>query len=501
MKQFFTLLLVILVSIPVNGQAINQNDQESENLMTTKFFSPSNENYKKAKDIQTRDLKVRRKTERLTAKSLEKKYLDSLTNQTWDEDNNLWKYSSKEVFTYNNDKVEMTILYIWDYNSSNWKPFQKDEYTFDSNGNLISEIRSYQFTPSVWTMGEKTEYSYILNSNNLYSLSLEENFSWSTISSQWINTYKYEVTYDSFGILVTLETGYEWNIGLNQWEYMNKIQYINPPLVSEIITSYWNYGTSEWEYNSRSEFSYGDFHPIVPDYEIQYRWETNSTDYWIEENKTEFEYDFGGPAALPRLLGQIQYSWDNGINQWKNDYKDEYEYYAGNRVGGTYFEWNETIADWSPFYKDEFIFDLNFDFDDTIGPFFYDNDLESDVWWFQNMVIGYRSYEYEDPAWKDVNKMLFYYSNYTNPLQVVDKEMVDAVKVYPNPVNDILIVDSQLPLTKVEIYSIFGKKIKEIDNRFEAIPFYNMADGIYIVKIRSEIGVIFKKIIKSNTIL
>ena len=191
MKQFFTLLLVILVSIPVNAQAINQNEQESENVRTTKFFSPMKFHNKKDKDYQTRNLIVKRKTESL--KSLEKRYLDSLINQQWDDDFNIWRFSGKEEFTYENDKIKQTLLYIWDNNTSSWLPFQKDEYTFDTNGNLVTEIRSFQFTPNVWSLNKKTVYTYILTSTNHYDLSLEENFVWNSMASQWDSSYKYEL--------------------------------------------------------------------------------------------------------------------------------------------------------------------------------------------------------------------------------------------------------------------------------------------------------------------
>jgi hypothetical protein len=33
-----------------------------------------------------------------------------------------------------------------------------------------------------------------------------------------------------------------------------------------------------------------------------------------------------------------------------------------------------------------------------------------------NMLIGYRGYEFENPNWVDTDKLVLYYSDYTNPL-------------------------------------------------------------------------------------
>jgi hypothetical protein len=395
----------------------------------------------------------------------------------------------------------MTMLYVWDTNNSNWKPFQKDEYTFDSNGNLISETTSYQFTPSVWTLGEKTDYTYFQNIDNDYKLHLEETFSWSTMTSQWVNTYKYELTYDSNGYLVTLELGSEWDSFMNQWIYAYKDEFfydtIMTPLISYEINSLWDYGLNQWIPDSKREYSYIGFGGIAE--ELIYKWEGDPTNDWVYESKIENEWSWYPVVPIGLKTKETGYNWDSDMNQWENYYKDEYQYDSNfNRTIGTYFRWDETPMEWAQFYKDEFIFDLDYNFDDLIGPFYSDEGLAESFYRFFNMVIGYRGYEYIDPIWEDTNKMLFYYSNYTNPLQVVDKILSDAVKLYPNPVSDILKIDSEIQLTKLEFYSLIGKKIMEVSNGFEAIPLYNLADGIYIVNIRSENGVMFKKIIKAT---
>ena len=65
-----------------------------------------------------------------------------------------------------------------------------------------------------------------------------------------------------------------------------------------------------------------------------------------------------------------------------------------------------------------------------------------------------------------------------------------------NPVTNTLTIDSEIPLTKVEIYSILGKKVKEIKSDFNSIPTNNLSNGVYFVRMHSENGLATKKLIK-----
>lgn len=68
--------------------------------------------------------------------------------------------------------------------------------------------------------------------------------------------------------------------------------------------------------------------------------------------------------------------------------------------------------------------------------------------------------------------------------------------LYPNPVSGILSINSEKPLTKVEIYSILGKKVREINSNFNTIQTANLENGVYILRMHSEYGTIIRKFIK-----
>ena len=88
------------------------------------------------------------------------------------------------------------------------------------------------------------------------------------------------------------------------------------------------------------------------------------------------------------------------------------------------------------------------------------------------------------------------YSENCGYLGIDDEQLAKAISFYPNPVTNLLTIDSEIPLTIVEIYSILGRKVKEVDSGFESIPTNNLSNGIYVVRMFSEDGMTTRKLIK-----
>ena len=84
-----------------------------------------------------------------------------------------------------------------------------------------------------------------------------------------------------------------------------------------------------------------------------------------------------------------------------------------------------------------------------------------------------------------------------NQLSVDDELLDNSLKLYPNPVTNILTIESKnIKISKVEIYSILGEKIKEITSNFVSIATDKLSKGIYIIKIYSGKSSMIRKIIK-----
>ncbi|WP_339612148.1 T9SS type A sorting domain-containing protein [uncultured Xanthomarina sp.] len=86
-------------------------------------------------------------------------------------------------------------------------------------------------------------------------------------------------------------------------------------------------------------------------------------------------------------------------------------------------------------------------------------------------------------------------------LGVEDFELLEnQIKVYPNPVKDILFLENpnNLVLKNIAVYNILGKEIKSFTTGLERLDMQNLNNGIYFLKLNTDYGIITKKIIISN---
>jgi Leucine-rich repeat (LRR) protein len=81
-------------------------------------------------------------------------------------------------------------------------------------------------------------------------------------------------------------------------------------------------------------------------------------------------------------------------------------------------------------------------------------------------------------------------------LSIEDERLNKGLKLYPNPTSNWLFFESEVEIHKLEIYSVLGQKVKEINSDFSTISIDNLSNGIYMVHIFSEKGTTIRKIIK-----
>jgi hypothetical protein len=489
MKKITLFLVTLLLFDFVLGQVMQNPIDDA-----LRTFPPGNSKLQMKRHLdQPRQLPLTNRIFNLQAnKSVnDRKPLDSIISQEWDENLAVWTNAIREKFTYNaEDYVSETILSLWNSNTSIWQIFQKEEYTFDTNGNLLELIRSYQFQPNVWSPSEKIQLTYDTNGNEI----LEERFSWDIFANSWVNTYKYESTYNTNGYLDTY-IGYEWFPNSNQWVNSSKEEfyYVDPTgMLDYQISSLWNFGLNQWDLDSKWEVVART--GFQPSEEIRYDWDTNSST-WINQSRYVYELTVMLSAIEYAPTRETAYLWDMASSSWIELYMDEYQYDSNtNRTLGMYYEWNATMNDWESYYQDEFVFDLNYDLADLVVPYFYD---EMDAYvHIANMVIGYFGSEADNQIWIDTNKILFFYSNYSNPLGTEEQEIADALIVYPNPTYSTLFINSLHPIDKVEIFNLNGQKLKELRTGLNEISMNDIVSGIYLVKISTDNRSVVKRVIK-----
>ena len=72
---------------------------------------------------------------------------------------------------------------------------------------------------------------------------------------------------------------------------------------------------------------------------------------------------------------------------------------------------------------------------------------------------------------------------------------IDTVKLYPNPVNDILHISGQSEKYNIEIYTLTGQKLYQYLN-VSKIDMSLYANGVYLIKISDQNSIITKRVIK-----
>lgn len=72
---------------------------------------------------------------------------------------------------------------------------------------------------------------------------------------------------------------------------------------------------------------------------------------------------------------------------------------------------------------------------------------------------------------------------------------ISSLSVYPNPASGILNVNSPNPITSLEVFSTDGKRINKVFGK--TIDISGLTNGLYLVAIETNSGIVFKKFIKN----
>ena len=72
----------------------------------------------------------------------------------------------------------------------------------------------------------------------------------------------------------------------------------------------------------------------------------------------------------------------------------------------------------------------------------------------------------------------------------------NQISIYPNPAKDELFIQSELQIKKVELYSITGALLLSENNFNEKISVYGFPQGVYMVKVYTDEGMVVSKVVK-----
>jgi len=78
----------------------------------------------------------------------------------------------------------------------------------------------------------------------------------------------------------------------------------------------------------------------------------------------------------------------------------------------------------------------------------------------------------------------------------ITENAVQSITIYPNPVKDEFYIKSELPIEKVEVYSIIGALLLSENHYSGKISVSNLPRGIYMVNVYTSDGMRVGKIVK-----
>ena len=78
----------------------------------------------------------------------------------------------------------------------------------------------------------------------------------------------------------------------------------------------------------------------------------------------------------------------------------------------------------------------------------------------------------------------------------IEDIIANQLQIYPNPAENEVFINSDLPIEKVEIYSITGALLVSEDNFKEKISVSALSQGIYFLKVYTTEGLTVRKIVK-----
>ncbi len=369
---------------------------------------------------------------------------------------NTWDYFEKHEYTYdNNNHVVLDIASVWDKPTNTWIVKFRYELTYDNNGNEISRV-FYKWAENTkdLTLSSKTEYVY----NNQELKSAKIVYSWNKNTNLWERGGKYEYSYDGKGNLtsVILSVGAtdDTSVGVTKNENIYDSNNNN----TSNIQYYWDTEAKKWMEVYKDEAIYDSNKLLVRD--VGYNWD-KSAKLWITTWETQYIFDANGNST-----SKITRSWDVLTNTWKNDSKNDYTY-----------DNDYTIAN---LYPTSLVFSSLFDL------FLFKNKENSVPVEVTQYKWNSQNQEWESPYSSSENR---YYSPIA--LTSVPETAENDLKIYPNPVVDMLRISNAQGALNVKLYDLQG--ILLLQTNQNALNFSTYKAGVYFLNVNGLIKKIVKK--------
>lgn len=374
--------------------------------------------------------------------------------QDWNADSLKWENGSKQVYSYDEADNLMEILY---YEVDPGKGLQLSDriiFTYDVEGHLVNEVKQ-EFDAGEWYDNLEWRYTYDENGNK-------------TSYSYWIlfggadslETFRTEYTYD---VNNRLFIKVDYGIDLNGWNVF--------PFKKDSFL----YDSSN---RLEVEFSFSNFSMI---------------EVWKPQSKKEYYYD---NSQTPYQIKWFIYENPDSLTFFVQEdilMDDKGNIISFTTSDVTTIDGTELIPRSKMEFErvDEIILD-----DLTSGSLFWVENIvfeEVDFHGFQvgqNSVNRYGTYSWDevDEVWSNksgLGEAIFYYSE-LNATSTEKTYPIPKILVYPNPVDRLLVVETDLMGGQFDLYlyNMFGQRVsrKNISGN-EQVVLPELPEGVYMLQL------------------
>ena len=218
-------------------------------------------------------------------------------------------------------------------------------------------------------------------------------------------------------------------------------------------------------------------------------WEGTS---FVQEKKQTNKYD-----AVNFLLSESYYKWDYDSDYWIGTEQNEYD---SKEEGSILFDWKNSLwnvqeQQWIGNFFAEYIAESVRSVDEVMNWEFLETYLP--VYAFDGIICDkVQYYISKDEAWIEANFVDYYFSD---KIVNADAFLLSEVKIYPNPVSNILNIETNsFESLSCIIRNINGQVViqKNVDGR-DQINISNLRAGFYFVELQNQTERIYSgKIIK-----
>jgi hypothetical protein len=218
-----------------------------------------------------------------------------------------WVFSGKEQSTYNSDnKTTAYLSYVWDTVNSSWNVASKEEYAYDaSSGNVLSDSR----------------------------------FNWNAGRGDWVDSIKYETTYDANGKTLTFVESHG-DTAKNAWVAYREEAYSYDASGNMLVHASMWWDTTIWRPSSKHEYTYDDKGRQIKDVYSNYRGLILGL---VLDSKAENSYDSAG-----NVVSSVGSAWDTASRTWVLQTKYDFSYDTrGNELTQTHSTWNSSSGTWT----------------------------------------------------------------------------------------------------------------------------------------------------------